>query len=616
VDLSKFGIYNSFDAKNYEQNCLLTAIESSNKVPKEDIELLKSTMNCRVFPAIEFDRISKLIQVNFTLEKYYEEKHDYGKIKNYIIDPDFPTIHLLLRNSHYFIDDSVPATYYYIKNKALIDAEPKINPLRKTMIKKYNKDRHSWDYEKEPKSIKKFINYLFKNDLFEPITDLNYSIAIKAFKPTPLIMPLEISNKAYREKQLNHNNSQLCLSDKTSVEDWLSFKTYEWYNVFQHFSTLMKREFHLNPENYSSLAEFGQALMHETGCYENVYEVRGNVAKFIRLCCPNPIVATAYDKPQKIVGDIVQIDKNSSYPSVYRDFEGIPTGEPRLITQFATISSLKSYFIAINITKAVCKLKSDPFPLIIDTGVMFMNKRMFEFVKTCYEIEYKFITGVSFEGFNTKIQDLSNKLYEMRLNAKKYNHPAEKVIKRLLNSLWGKSIQKEKPTYEKYNIADDKLDNFLFINQDFIYSDKKTGENSNKVILVKTIMSNYSTPHFASNVLNYSKIEMLKLVHRSVQLDLNVVYINTDCLTMLRSDFDKLDEDLSRKGFDSEFRLSLISDKMGDFSIEVESKLFIALSPYKNIHVLNDNCNRLRCRSKIYGNPVQYFMNRYENLTE
>jgi hypothetical protein len=351
------------------------------------------------------------------------------------------------------------------------------------------------------------------------------------------------------------------------------------------------------------LAEFGQALLHKYGCYKNVYELRGNLAQFKRKRCPKPINGPAYNLPQRYEGEIIQIDKNSAYPSVYRDFDGIPTGKPKIIPQFNP-DSLKCYYIAINITEFKSRNEADPYPLITETGIMYLNKSMFDYINENYDIKFDFITGVSFSGFNKKLSDLTEILYEMRLDAKKKGSEVQQVIKRLMNSLWGKSIQKEDPIWKK-EMPSSKLDNFIEFNRDFIHSYKAIDNFRTKVDLMKPIVSDFITPQFASEVLSYSKIQMLVVVQSCINCKIDVFYVNTDSITMVKKP----------KEGNQNLIECLISDKMGQFSIEVESKLFIALGPCKNIHVLHDGSTRVRFHNKMVFNEIQFFEDLYKEMT-
>jgi hypothetical protein len=207
---------------------------------------------------------------------------------------------------------------------------------------------------------------------------------------------------------------------------------------------------------------------------------------------------------------------------------------------------------------------------------------------------------VYFEDTNTSLKELTTKLYDMRLRAKSCGQEVEKVIKRLMISFWGKSIQKETPIWKKV-VPSEKIDKFIEFNQDFIYSDKKLNAYDHVVKLVKPIVSDYKTPQFACNVLTHSKISMMSLINDCISKDLSVLYVNTDCLTMPLQQFQSSQIDIGRD--------------LGKFSYEVSSKLFIALGPYKNIHMLEDGTTRVRYHNKKVFNEVAFFEEQYKKLS-
>jgi hypothetical protein len=348
------------------------------------------------------------------------------------------------------------------------------------------------------------------------------------------------------------------------------------------------------------LACFGEALLSKYGVYDNVYELRGNIGLFVRQCCSKTVLGAAYGKAWRVQGDVIQIDKNASYPSTYRDFEGIPMGTPRLIVKEKRFEELSCYYVAVNITSFKCKEEADPFPLIESVGIHYVNKVLFDFMRERYEITYKFLTGVTFDGgFNTKLSELSVKLYDMRLKAKSGGDSVvAQVIKRLMNSFYGKSVQKEKPV-KAHIVKNNSLNYYLYFNQDFIYSYKAVDEFNHTVALIRPMLYSWMIPQFACNVLNYSKIKMLDLVYKCVNKGCEVFYINTDCLTMRRRDFDEINDELN-----------LLGQELGKFSVEAESKLYIALGGYKNLHVLNDGSYRVRygaARRRMLDDPLDFF---------
>jgi hypothetical protein len=590
VNLEKFGIYSSFSSTNYKESCLIHAIDQSGKVSIPDMDLLRSVINCRIYPIVQLNKISELIHVNVTLEKWNEKENTYDTPKKYIIDTSYPTIPLLLRYSHYFLDDIASAHSYYIDNKTIIDNEPRINQNRKTLIRKYEPNR--WQYG-NGQSIKLILQHIIKAKLISPLTDNQDNQAVRAFELHPSIIPLTLSTYTYTEmKQSDPKSFNLFIDNEKILKEWLTIDPPEPIQVFNEFCKIIREEFDLCPWMFKSLAQLGQAILYKTKCYEGCYQLTGHIASFIRQCCVGPMVKTAYDKKYKITGDIIQIDKNSSYPSVYRDFSGIPSGPPQLISHFDP-DQLTYYYILINVKSFICKHSSDPFPLISSCGNLYLDKTTFDLITSHYELNYEFIIGISFNSFNKNVRTISERLYYIRQQYKAIGSHVQHLLKRLLNSLWGKSIQKPRPTY-KVEIAADKIDNFKAFNEDFIYSMQQKG-NIYECHLIKPLMQNWSLPQFASNVLSYSLKEMSDLIYSAVDLGCEIYYVNTDSLTLSKEHFNILNE-----------KYNLLSSDLGKFSIEVESSTFYTLGPYKNLHILKDNTARVRYHSKL-NNPIEFF---------
>jgi hypothetical protein len=358
----------------------------------------------------------------------------------------------------------------------------------------------------------------------------------------------------------------------------------------------------------------GNAILRTAGAFDDVYELIGSAADFIRRCCASPLIQTAWKKPQKTDEGvpIIQIDRNSSYPAIYRDFEGIPAGPPHWmsprsfdIEDPATVPAY--YFILINVHSFKCRHKIDPFPLIDRVGLHYLDKVSFRLLSEHYDLNYDFINGLGFSSFNTKIADVSRSLYAERMKAKKEGHSKTGlIIKRLLNSLWGKSIQKANPTYEVF-IREESITGFKSFNANFLYSCKKdikrTEQEGQYVCrLIKPLLVHWSCPQFAASVLSFSRAYMQTLTYRAIDNNIRVLMINTDSLTMTLSDFNKFNT----------LCFSLLSSELGGFSIEVESTCFIAISPRKYIHRLKTtNETRIRCLTKIRGgkNNVWTFFN-------
>ena len=104
------------------------------------------------------------------------------------------------------------------------------------------------------------------------------------------------------------------------------------------FHNIMAERFNVNVFEFDSLAQIGEELMTRYYCYEGVPKLAGKPATFIKECAPKICVQPAFNKPQRVTGSLVQIDKNGSYTATYTQFQGIPKGEPKPMTATATLN--------------------------------------------------------------------------------------------------------------------------------------------------------------------------------------------------------------------------------------------------------------------------------------
>jgi hypothetical protein len=456
VDLSCFAIFSTFKVENYEENCLVKAIMNSSVVDPSYRDFIKSIMNVRCFPTQSLHQLAELIKVNFEVIKY-SEKQKKNKIKQLFprqSNPKWPVIHLLIRHGHFLLNEDVPITEFYLKHKAAIDAEPKMNPARRTMTKNYSLEKHSWQFAKKPANVQKVITWLLELNLLKPLTDEQYTIAIRAYRAggkiesthpdfSPECLEKE-ARPAAKGEPVKYCNDYYSVGE---VRKWTNLSEVEatdtqMLEAFKEFSDVIQDEYDLNPIHYRSLAQLGEAILFKAGAFDDVYELIGGVSDFIRKCCDTakPLMGVAYSRPQRTDEgvDIIQIDRNSSYPAVYRDMEGIPSGPPRKLNGLEELNGAAYYFILIRVRAFKCKHKADPFPLLTRCGLHYVDKVYFALMLQHYEVQYDFVEGVAFDSVNNGIANVSRCLYTRMMQLKDRGSVAQLLIKRLLNSLWGK----------------------------------------------------------------------------------------------------------------------------------------------------------------------------------
>jgi hypothetical protein len=191
---------------------------------------------------------------------------------------------------------------------------------------------------------------------------------------------------------------------------------------------------HIDPKNYKSLALIRQQILFQNNCFTGVYQLTGKLRDFIKLCCHAPNIMTQYNQRIKRIGDIVQIDRNCSYPSTYDSFKGIPLGKPKSF--YGQIPTCDYYFVQVQIFSYKCKHREDYFPTLKATGIAFYDKTMFELILEHYYIGCKIIDGYAFtEGFNTNISEVTRRLYSDRKKFKSRGSDIQLIIKHMLNSM-------------------------------------------------------------------------------------------------------------------------------------------------------------------------------------
>ena len=247
------------------------------------------------------------------------------------------------------------------------------------------------------------------------------------------------------------------------------------------------------------------------------------------------------------------------------NFEGIPKGKPKIIQTFEP-ESYSYYFIKINIKAYTSKHNADAFPLIKQTGIMYLDKTMFESINEHYNIDYDFICGYYFdEGFNTNIKRLANDLYQLRDELKQQNSTLEKSVKQILNSLWGKCMSNKVITRDYYKNKQQSQD-FEEFNLDYIYKYKHLTDDLTAYTCLKPFNEHYTIPQFSVYVLSYSRIFMNDIIYSATDANIPIYYSNTDSLVFDKSNVQHFND--------------LLGSELGKFKVEHDNiKKLIILSP-------------------------------------
>ena len=255
---------------------------------------------------------------------------------------------------------------------------------------------------------------------------------------------------------------------------------------------------------------------------------------------------------------LVCLDVNSLYPDAITQLKGYCLGKPKNIP----IEDLKNkkfmnyadeYYLKILIKKVKNKLH---FPLLTKIGdngerlwindmeneEIYIDRISLEELIKYHDIEFEVKTGVMFnEGYNDKIGKVIKKLYDLRTKYKKEKNPVQLLYKLMLNTAYGKTIQKPKDSrilWRRNNqTTEKKLIRTFGESIQYISTSKHSDMIKAKIRI--GILNHWAMPHCGSLVLSQSKRIMNKFL---VEFEDYSYYTDTDSIFTTETGYNILKE--------------------------------------------------------------------------
>lgn len=118
IDLRRYGIYKTFEAKNYKENCLIKCLRHAG-IPEANLDKIKMSLNNRCVPARCFSRIASQCNIKIRLTKLHKDK-----ARTVIYNDDATKeVNIGLILDHYFLNESTGYQSYFIKNWREVQGE-------------------------------------------------------------------------------------------------------------------------------------------------------------------------------------------------------------------------------------------------------------------------------------------------------------------------------------------------------------------------------------------------------------------------------------------------------------------------------------------------------------
>ena len=227
------------------------------------------------------------------------------------------------------------------------------------------------------------------------------------------------------------------------------------YNKFRQWC---KNDFNMDIINYITISSFVDAYFKKEGCYKNCFKVGLNIKDFImKTINGGRVMLNNNEKQMELNEDINDFDAVSLYPSAMKRMDGFLIGTPNIIINkdYNNIKNYDGYFVEILIKKV--GIKRD-FPLMsykdkegvknwineMENKIIYVDKYTLEDLIEFQKIEFEIIRGYYYnKGFNKKINETIQYLFNKRKELKKEENPAEIIYKLMMNSVYGKTLQKD-----------------------------------------------------------------------------------------------------------------------------------------------------------------------------
>lgn len=353
---------------------------------------------------------------------------------------------------------------------------------------------------------------------------------------------------------------------------------------YQIFRNMVINHFNIDVNKVLTIPSLADKYFIIEGCYDDVYEISGQPRQFIQncivggrtMCCNN----------EKIILENVVLndfDAVSLYPSAMYRIKGFLKGIPKVITNldYNAVKNYDGYFVQIKIKKINIKRK---FALCsyIDSKkgvrnftndlvgeIIYIDKTGLEDLIKFQDIDFEIVKGYYFnDGFNTKINEVIRYIFNERKKLKKEGNNAELIYKLIMNSAYGKTIQKSHDTDTKIFDKREDFEKYLSKNYNKVRSwisydnDKKF-----KVSVGSTMINHFNRCHIGVQILSMSKRIMNEVICLAEDNGLNIYYQDTDSIHIKDKDIKVLSE-----LFKNKYNKDLIGKDLGQFHSDFNLK--------------------------------------------
>lgn len=389
---------------------------------------------------------------------------------------------------------------------------------------------------------------------------------------------------------------------------------------YEKFGTILKEATGLNIIDFMSSAQLAHRFMLDKDVFEGVKQLSSTPRDYIMKCMVGGRTMCAENEKHHKTGRIQDFDAVSLYPSAMSRLGGYLIGKPKIIEgdlkNYKTLQAYTDgYFIQIKIKKVNKNLR---FPLMSyknDDGVrIFSNDMVGKNIYVCkfdledlikfHKIEFDIIDGYYYnQGRNNKLKEVIDFVFNERLEMKKVKNPLEQIYKLIMNSSYGKTLQKAIDENLVFKTSNE-IDKYVDKNYNYITKYEKINDDGEidryAITTLKGIEDHYNNCACGVEVLAMSKRIMNEVMCLAEDMNIELFYQDTDSMHLYEKDIEPLAEKYQEK-----YNRVLIGKGMGQFHSDFDSDII-----KKDIHAsesifLGKKCYIDKLEGKDeYGNDV------------
>ena len=287
-------------------------------------------------------------------------------------------------------------------------------------------------------------------------------------------------------------------------------------------------------------------------------------------------------KNGKLKQTLCDYDAVSLYPSAMARLWTVE-GKPKVIEQeqlnMDFLSEQTAYIVQIKITEV---RKHYPFPLIVQKKdglnlnddnitepiMMIVDNIYLEDLINFQNIEFELIKGYYWDGKKDyRIQEEIKKIFEKRVEYKKQKNPLQQLYKLIMNSCYGKTIEKPVDKELVYVSGEEKIKKYITRNYNSITEIIQIKDS--KISAIKQVVP--IDQHFNFNLLGIQVLSMSKRIMNEVMclaydIGCRIYYQDTDSMHIVKEDLSRLEE-----AFKEKYHRELKGTNLGQFHTDFSS---------------------------------------------